>query len=65
LGPRADRFSIHAPIEHRLRGKTGLSWGMMKHIRPSGFSSLAEKQLDAKALVEMKVLSPDNSGSVG
>jgi hypothetical protein len=65
LKPRADRFSIQAPIQYRLSGETAWNRGITKNISHSGVLFMAEKRLETKALVEIQVHFPgDITGSI-
>jgi len=65
IKPRADRFSIRAPIQYRLSGETVWNRGITKNISHSGILFMAERLLETKALVEIQVHFPDDiTGSI-
>ena len=61
--PRAERFPIRAPLRYRESGQATWSEGTTVNISRSGVLFSAEREIEPKTLLEVRILFPaDNIG---
>jgi hypothetical protein len=56
--PRAERFPIRTSLLYRASGESGWSEGTTLNISRSGVFFRAEKEVDLKTVLEMRILFP-------
>jgi PilZ domain len=56
--PRAERFPIRTPLRYRGSGESAWSEGTTLNISRSGVFFRAEKEVDLKTVLEMRILFP-------
>jgi hypothetical protein len=56
--PRAERFPIRATVRYRASGESAWSEGTTLNISRSGVFFRAEKEVDPKTILEMRILFP-------